>query len=194
MVGTPCTPIPKASSRTERKAEIRSRSHAASAAASSSRPAAFYLAQHLLVAQIPPRDEEGVVSRLAVRSAASSFFGEGVERQGERGAGLVGGDVDLDPVVLGEPVDVVAPVVADVLAARLGQRRRGRPELEGEPLDLHQPLVLVGEDLAVGAHEIEVIPQSYDVSWLCRFSVSVTYPTPNCRASSAGSVVGLWQA
>jgi hypothetical protein len=87
-----------------------------------------HLAQHLLVAQILPRDEEDVVRRLAVRSAASSFFGEGVERQGERGAGLVGGDVDLDPVVLGEPVDVVAPVVADVLAARCGQRRRGRPD------------------------------------------------------------------
>jgi hypothetical protein len=83
-----------------------------------------------------------------------------VERQGERGAGLVGGNVDLDPAVLGEPVDAVAPVVADVLPAWLGQRRRRRPELEGEPLDLDQPLVLgllylVGEDVAVGAHEIE---------------------------------------
>jgi hypothetical protein len=63
----------------------------------------------------------------------------------------------------------------------------------------YQPLVLglldlVGEDVAVGAHEIEGTPQSYDVSWLCRLSVSITYPTPNCRASSAGSVVGLWQA
>ena len=137
--------------------------------------------------------------RLAVRSATPQFFCKGVECQGERGAGLVEGNVDLDPVVLSEPVDVVASVVTDLLAARLGQRRRGRPELEGEPLDLHQRLVLslldlVGEDVAVGAHEIEVMPQSRDVSCLCRFSVSITYPTPNCRASSAGSVVGLWQA
>ena len=106
--------------------------------------------------------------------------------------------MDLDPVVLGEPVDMVAPVVADVLAARLGQRRRGRPELEGEPLDLYQPLVLgpldlVGKDVAVGAHEIEVISQSHDASFLCWFSAFMTYPIPNCRANSAGSVVELRQ-
>src|SRR5919107_2344492 len=118
---------------------------------------------------------------------------------GRAWSGAGRGNVYLDPVVLSEPVDVVAPVVTDVLAARLRQRPRSRPQLEGEPLDLHQPLVLglldlVGEDVAVGAHEIEGISQSYDVSWLCRLTVSITYPTPNCRASSAGSVVGLWQA
>ena len=118
---------------------------------------------------------------------------------------------------MGELVDAVAPsvapVIADVLAARPGQRRRdnaarvmppgqrrrGRPELEEEPLDLHQPLVLglldlVAEDIAVGAHEIEVVPQGHNVSLLCRFSASANYPIPNCRANSAGSVVGLWQA
>src|SRR5918994_2829147 len=103
MAGTPCTPIPRPSSRTQRKAEIRARSH----------------------------------------------------------------------------------------AARAGLSRRGatRPPPTPRP----RLLQLVGEHVAVGAHEIEVIPQGYDVSWLCRFSVPTTYPTPNCRASSAGSVVGLWQ-
>src|SRR5829696_1824002 len=75
-----------------------------------------------LIPQVLPRDEEGLVRRLAMRPAASPFFGEGVERQGERGVGLVGGNVDLGPGVLGEPVDAVAPLVvpsvADVLAAR----------------------------------------------------------------------------
>jgi hypothetical protein len=39
------------------------------------------------IPQIRPRHKEGVVRRLAVRSAASPFFGEGAERQGERRAG-----------------------------------------------------------------------------------------------------------
>src|SRR5215212_7950931 len=43
-----------------------------------------------LTPQVLPRDKEGVVRRLAVRPAASPFFGEGVEGRGERGAGLVG--------------------------------------------------------------------------------------------------------
>ena len=153
-----------------------------------------------LIPQVLPRDEEGVVRRLAVRPAASPFFGEGVEGRGERGASLVGGTWISAPwfwASLGELVDAVAPsvapAIADVLAARPaprrrdnaagatppGQRRRGRPELEGEPLDLHQPLVLglldlVAEDIAVGAHETEVRPQIHSNSFLCRSSTSAT--------------------
>src|SRR5215207_11062556 len=103
-----------------------------------------------LIPQVLPRDEEGVVRRLAVRPAASPFFGEGVEGRGERGASLVGGTWISAPwfwASLGELVDAVAPsvapAIADVLAARPGQRhrsntarvmlpgqrRRGRPEL-----------------------------------------------------------------
>jgi hypothetical protein len=159
-----------------------------------------------LTPQVLPRDKEGVVRRLAVRPAASPFFGEGVEGRGKRGAGLVRGTWISAPwfwASSGELVDAVAPsvapAIADVLAAQPGQRRRGRPELEGEPLDLHQPLVLglldlVAEDIAVGAHETEVRPQIHSNFFLIRSSTSATYPTPNCRANSAGSVVGLWQA
>jgi hypothetical protein len=99
-----------------------------------------------LTPQVLPRDKEGVVHRLAVRPAASPFFGEGVEGRGERGAGLVGGTWISTPwfwASSGELIDAVAPAIADVLAARPGQRhrsntarvmlpgqrRRGRPEL-----------------------------------------------------------------
>src|SRR5215216_6447519 len=85
-----------------------------------------------LIPQVLPRDEEGVVRRLAVRPAASPFFGEGVEGRGERGAGLVGGTWISAPwfwASSGELVDAVAPsvarAVADVLAALPGPRRRG---------------------------------------------------------------------
>src|SRR5215207_103748 len=132
-----------------------------------------------LTPQVLPRDEQGVVRRLAVRPAASPFFGEAVEGRDERGAGLVGGTWISAPwfwASLGELIDAVAPsvapAIAGVLAARPGQRRRsnaarvmlpgqrrrGRPELEGEPLDLHQPLVLGlldlgAEDIAVGSRD-----------------------------------------
>src|SRR5215210_6239966 len=153
-----------------------------------------------LTPQVLPRDKEGVVRRLAVRPAASPFFGEGVEGRGERGAGLVGGTWISAPwfwASSGELVDAVAPsvapAIADVLAARPGQRhrsntarvmlpgqrRRGRPELEGEPLDLHQPLVLglldlAADDIAVGAHETKVRPQIHSTSFLIRSSTSAT--------------------
>src|SRR5215212_8001968 len=90
MVGTACTPVPKASSHTERGAEIRSGSHPVSAA-SSPRPAALATPRKPPHPQVLPRDKEGVVRRLAVLSAASPFFGEGVEGRDKRGAGLVGG-------------------------------------------------------------------------------------------------------
>src|SRR5215207_8768589 len=54
-----------------------------------------------LTPQVLPREEQGVVRRLAVRPAASPFFGEAVEGRDERGAGLVG-ERGLGPVVLGE--------------------------------------------------------------------------------------------
>jgi hypothetical protein len=72
--------------------------------------------------------------------------------------------MDFDPMFLGDPVGVVAPVVVEeVLAAQVGQRRRGPACVRRKPPDLDQPLVLgllalVGEDVVVGAHEIEVIP------------------------------------
>src|SRR5215210_6494369 len=78
-----------------------------------------------LTPQVLPRDKEGVVRRLAVLPAASPFFGEGVEGRGERGAGLVGGTWISAPwfwASSGELVDAVAPAIADVLAARPGQR------------------------------------------------------------------------
>src|SRR5215213_2845323 len=149
MVGTACTPVPKASSHTERGAEIRSGSHPVSAA-SSPRPAALATPRKPPHPQVLPRDKEGVVRRLAVLSAASPFFGEGVEGRDKRGAGLVGGTWISAPwswASSGELVDAVAPsvapAIADVLAARPGQRRRsntarvmlpgqrrrGRPEL-----------------------------------------------------------------
>src|SRR5215210_1512066 len=90
MVGTACTPVPKASSHKERGAEIRSGSHAVSAA-SSPRPAARATPRKPPHPPAVPRDEQGVVRRLAVRPAASPFFGEEVEGRDERGAGLVGG-------------------------------------------------------------------------------------------------------
>src|SRR5215216_5436139 len=74
-----------------------------------------------------PRDEQGVVRRLAVRPAASPFFGEEVEGRDERGAGLVGGTWISAPwfwASSGELIDAVAPAIADVLAARPGQRHR----------------------------------------------------------------------
>src|SRR5829696_2251143 len=60
-----------------------------------------------------------------------------------------------------------------------GVEGRGRPELEGEPLDLHQPLVLglldlAADDIAVGAHETKVRPQIHSTSFLCRSSTSAT--------------------
>jgi hypothetical protein len=57
---------------------------------------------------------------LVARPPRKQYLLKKFYRPGERGAGLVGGNVDLDPVVLSEPVDVVAPVVTDALAARLG--------------------------------------------------------------------------
>src|SRR5215212_8730999 len=123
-----------------------------------------------LIPQVLPRDKEGVVRRLAVRPAASPFFGEGVEGRGERGAGLVGGTwISAPCVVLGElgrarrrgrAIGRSSDRGCTSGAARAappGQRRRGRPELEEEPLDLHQPLVLglldlVAEDIAVEGH------------------------------------------
>jgi len=78
-----------------------------------------------LIPQVLPRDEQGVVRRLAVRPAASPFFGEGVEGRGESGAGLVRGTWISAPwfwASLGELVDAVAPsvarAIADVLAVR----------------------------------------------------------------------------
>src|SRR5215216_740489 len=64
--------------------------------------------------QVLPRDKEGVVRRLAVLSAASPFFGEGVEGRDKRGAGLVGGTWISAPwswASSGELVDAVAPSV-----------------------------------------------------------------------------------
>src|SRR5919107_667701 len=131
MVSTACTPVPKASSQTGRGAEIRSGSPAVSAA-SSPRPASLATPLKPPHPQVLPRDKEGVVRRLAVRPAASPFFGEGVEGRGERGAGLVGGTWISAPwfwASLGELVDAVAPsvapAIADVLAALPGPGRRG---------------------------------------------------------------------
>src|SRR5215217_2504516 len=67
----------------------------------------------------PPRGALGRVPILRRRSGGP----------GQAWSGAGRGNVDLGPVVLGELVDAVAPsvapAIADVLAARPGQRRRG---------------------------------------------------------------------
>src|SRR5215212_6301717 len=135
MVGTACTPVPKASSHTERGAEIRSGSHAVSAA-SSPRPAARATPRKPSHPSgptprqrrrgAPPRGAPGRVSVLRRRSGGL----------GRAWSGLGRGNVDLGPVVLGElgrarrrgraiGRAIGRARIADVLAARPGQRRRG---------------------------------------------------------------------
>src|SRR5215212_1172538 len=98
MVGTACTPVPKASSHTERGAEIRSGSHAVSAA-SSPRPAALVTPRKPSHPSgptprqrrrgAPPRGAPGRVSVLRRRSGGL----------GRAWSGLGRGNVDLGPVV-----------------------------------------------------------------------------------------------
>src|SRR5829696_9228282 len=165
MVGTACTPVPKASSHKERGAEIRSGSHAVSAA-SSPRPAARATPRkpphppgrtpRRTRRGAPPRGAPGRVPVLRRRSGGPG--------QAWSGAGT--GTVDLGPVVLGElgrarrrgRASDRGCTSGAARAAPPGQHRRGRPELEGEPLDLHQPLVLGlldlgAEDIAVGSQD-----------------------------------------
>src|SRR5829696_10043335 len=101
MVGTACTPVPKASSHTERGAEIRSGSHAVSAA-SSPRPAARATPRkpshppgptpRQRRRGAPPRGAPGRVPVLRRRSVGPGRAWSGPGR----------GNVDLGPVVLGE--------------------------------------------------------------------------------------------
>src|SRR5829696_4921239 len=101
MVGTACTPVPKAPSHTERGAEIRSGSHAVSAA-SSPRPAtlATPCKPPHPPGPAPRRTRRGAPPRGAPGRVPVLRRSSGGPRRAWSGPGR--GNVDLGPVVLGE--------------------------------------------------------------------------------------------
>src|ERR687893_385380 len=126
------------------------------------------LAKHGVIADVQDLDEEGAVGCVPKRPALSVPHRAAVEGEGQRRAGLVAGDVDLDPVPACEPINLPAPVAPYVLPARLGQGRRSRPQLERQPLDLYPVLVLgfldlETHDVAVGTYHVEKVPQGHSI-------------------------------